>query len=185
MSRIGKKPVEIPAGVKIEVSSDNIVTASGPKGTLTLAVDSDMIVKVEESNVIIDRPTDQKRHKALHGTYRSLINNMVEGVSKGYTKVLELVGVGYKATALNDSMIELNLGYSHAIFIEVPSELKASTETKKGENPKITLESANKELLGEYAAKIRSLRKTEPYKGKGIKFQGEILRRKAGKSASK
>jgi large subunit ribosomal protein L6 len=184
MSRIGKKPVSVPAGVTITVSNDNIITVKGPKGELKQAVDRDIQVVVEEGNVKIARPTDQIRHRAMHGLYRSLIGNMVKGVTDGYQKKLELVGVGYKATNTGN-LLDLSLGYSHNIIFEIPSELKVATAQEKGQNPTITLESIDKQLLGQVCAKIRSLRKPEPYKGKGVKFAGEVLRRKAGKSAGK
>ncbi len=184
MSRIGKKPVAVPAGVTITVGTDNVVTVKGPKGELKQAVDRDIKVEVKDGNVELGRPTDQIRHKALHGLYRSLINNMVKGVTEGYKKNLELVGVGYKA-ANQGNVLDLALGYSHNIVFEIPKELKVVTAQEKGQNPTIVLEGADKQLLGAVAAKIRSLRKPEPYKGKGIKFAGEVLRRKAGKAAGK
>lgn len=184
MSRIGNKIIELPAGVTVSVSDDNVVSVKGPKGTLTQLVDKDITVTVEGSQLKVVRPSEQKRHKALHGLYRSLINNMVIGVNTGYRKDLEIVGVGYKATATNN-ILELSLGYSHNIFMAVPKELTVSTVTEKGQNPKVVLEGIDKELIGVVAAKIKSLRKVEPYKGKGIRFVGEVIRRKAGKSASK
>ncbi|MCO6360109.1 LSU ribosomal protein L6P [Roseivirga pacifica] len=183
MSRIGNKPIEIPQGVTVSVAN-SVVTVKGPKGELTQEVNPDMIVEVEDAQVVVKRPTEQKRHKALHGLYRSLINNMVEGVSKGYTKELELVGVGYKA-AVTNNVLELNLGYSHNIYLQVPAEVAASAKMEKGKNPIVTLESSDKELIGQVAAKLRSLRKIEPYKGKGVRFVGEQIRRKAGKTAAK
>jgi len=184
MSRIGKAPINLPKGVTIQVADNNTVTVKGPKGTLTRKVDSDMSVKVEEATILVDRPTNQKRHKALHGLYRALIANMVTGVTDGYTKKLELVGVGFKAAATGQNL-DLAVGYSHNIIVQVPIEIKVTTLTEKGANPIVTLESHDKELLGAISAKIRSLRKPEPYKGKGIKYQGEVLRRKAGKTAGK
>lgn len=184
MSRIGKKVIEVPAGVTISVNDDNLVSVKGPKGTLTQKVDSDMSINIEGSELKVERPTEQKRHKALHGLYRSLINNMVIGVNAGYRRELEIVGVGYKATSTNN-VLELSLGYSHSIFIAIPEEIKLSTLTEKGQNPKVILEGIDKELIGQVAAKIKSMRKVEPYKGKGIRFVGEQIRRKAGKSASK
>ncbi len=184
MSRIGNKIIELPAGVSVSVGKDNVVSVKGPKGTLEQAVDSAISVEVDGNVVTVKRPTEQKTHKALHGLYRSLVNNMVIGVSEGYKKELEIVGVGYKASATGN-LLELNLGYSHNIFISIPSEVKVSALTEKGQNPKVILEGIDKELLGSVAAKIRSLRKIEPYKGKGIRFVGEQIRRKAGKSASK
>lgn len=184
MSRIGNKVIELPAGVTVSVSDDNVVSVKGPKGTLTQMVDKDMIVKVEGSELRVARPTEQKRHKALHGLYRSLISNMIVGVNTGYRKDLEIVGVGYKATA-NNNVLELSLGYSHNIFLAIPQEIKVSAVTEKGQNPKVILEGIDKQLIGVVAAKIKSLRKVEPYKGKGIRFVGEQVRRKAGKAASK
>jgi len=184
MSRIGNQPVSLPQGVSVDVASDNVVTVKGPKGELTQAVNPEMTVTVEEGSVKVARPTEQKRHKALHGLYRSLINNMVIGVSEGYKKELELVGVGYKA-AVSNNVLELNLGYSHNIYLAVPQEVKTTAEMQKGKNPIVRLESNDKELIGQVAAKIRSLRKIEPYKGKGVRFVGEQIRRKAGKTAAK
>lgn len=184
MSRIGKKPVEIPAGVTISVGKDNVVSVKGPKGELKETLDRDIKVEVKDNTVEFGRPTDQIRHRALHGLYRALVANMVKGVTEGFKKELELVGVGYKA-ANQGNMLDLALGYSHNILIEIPKELKVTTLTEKGKNPIITLESNDKQLLGQVCAKIRSLRKPEPYKGKGVKFVGEVLRRKAGKSAGK
>ena len=185
MSRIGKKPIKLPEGVTYHfVKETGMVTVKGPKGELSQVVDSDFAILEEEGQLTISRPTEQKRHKALHGLYRSLINNMVEGVNTGYKKELELVGVGYKATAQGNTL-ELNLGYSHSIFFGVPGELKVGAETVKGKNPIVTLEGIDKQLIGQVAAKIKSLRKVEPYKGKGIRFVGEIVRRKAGKQAAK
>ncbi len=184
MSRIGKKPVEFPKGVTITVGTDNVVTVKGPKGELKQSVDTDIKIEVKEGTVDVLRPTDQIRHRAMHGLYRSLINNMVKGVTEGYSKKLELVGVGYKA-ANTGNLLDLALGYSHNIIFEIPKELKIATSQEKGQNPMISLEGSDKQLIGQVCAKIRSLRKPEPYKGKGVKFAGEILRRKAGKSAGK
>ncbi len=184
MSRVGKSPIAIPAGVTVTVSNDNVVTVKGPKGELQQAVDADIKVVQEGSELLVQRPTDQKRHKALHGLYRALINNMVVGVTEGYKVVQELVGVGYRATNTGNTL-DLVLGYSHHYVFELPKEIKVSTTADKGKNPTIILESNDKQLIGQVAAKIRSLRAPEPYKGKGIKFAGEVLRRKAGKSASK
>ncbi|MFM2360943.1 MAG: ribosomal protein [Bacteroidota bacterium] len=184
MSRIGKKPVSIPAGVTITVGNDNVVTVKGPKGELKQAVDRDIKLEIVDNTLVLQRPTDQIRHKAQHGLYRSLVSNMVKGVTEGYTKKLELVGVGYKA-ANQGNILDLALGYSHNIIFEVPKELKVTTAQEKGQNPSISLESVDKQLLGQVCAKIRGLRKPEPYKGKGVKFEGEVLRRKAGKSAGK
>ena len=184
MSRIGNKPINLAEGITAQVDDSNLVTVKGPKGNLTQQIDTDISVKVEEGTLSVSRPTEQKRHKAMHGLYRSLINNMVEGVSAGYKKELELVGVGFKATA-QGKLLELNLGHSHSIFFQVPEELTVSAETQKGKNPIVTLEGIDKQLIGQVAAKIRSLRKIEPYKGKGVKFVGEQIRRKAGKTAAK
>ncbi len=183
MSRIGKAPISIPAGISITVDK-TVVTVKGPKGELKQEIHPDMKVNIEGDTLTVERPTEQKRHKAMHGLYRSLINNMVVGVSEGYKRELELVGVGYKA-AVQDNILELNLGYSHNIFLAVPGEINVGAETSKGQNPKVTVEGIDKQLVGQVAAKIKSLRKVEPYKGKGIRFVGEIVRRKAGKTASK
>ena len=184
MSRIGKAPIKLPAGVDVKISNGNLVTVKGPKGELTQQVDVEINVAVENGEIIVTRPTEQKRHRAMHGLYRALLNNMVFGVTTGYTVKQELVGVGYKATN-EGNILDLTLGFSHHIYFQVPAELKVKTETEKGKNPIITLEGCDKQLIGQVAAKIRSLRKPEPYKGKGIKFVGEVLRRKAGKTASK
>jgi len=184
MSRIGKAPITIPTGVTITVSNDNVVTVKGPKGELTQAVDSDITVSQEEGILTVSRPSEQKKHKALHGLYRSLLNNMVVGVTEGYKLTQELVGVGYRATNTGNTL-DLVLGYSHHYVFQLPEEIKVTTTSEKGQTPKIILESIDKQLIGQVAAKIRSLRAPEPYKGKGIKFVGEVLRRKAGKSASK
>ncbi len=184
MSRIGKSPISLPKGVTIEVSGSNVVKVKGPKGELFQAVDPDIAVKVDNGVITVERPTEQKRHKALHGTYRALINNMVKGVSDGYTAQLELVGVGYRADVAKQALT-LSVGYSHPVVVLLPEEIKASAKQDKGQNPIVTLETFDKELLGLVCAKIRSIRKSEPYKGKGIKFVGEALRRKAGKSAAK
>jgi len=184
MSRIGKLPISLPTGVQVEVSSDNTVTVKGPKGTLTTPVDRDITLNNTDGQLVVERPTEQKRHKAMHGLYRSLINNMIVGVSEGFEHKLELVGVGYKA-AMAGTTLELSLGYSHNIFLALPKEVTATALTEKGKNPIVTLNSIDKQLLGQVAAKIRSLRKVEPYKGKGVRFVGEVIRRKAGKTASK
>lgn len=184
MSRIGKNPIEIPAGVTVEVSSSNVVTVKGPKGELKRTIDPAITVKVEGNQVLCERHTDQQRHRSFHGLFRALINNMVKGVSAGFTIEQELVGVGYKAEA-KGQMLDLTLGYSHNIIFELPKEIKVETITEKGKNPRIIMSSNDNQLLGQVAAKIRSWRKPEPYKGKGIKFKGEELRRKAGKSAGK
>ncbi len=184
MSRIGKLPIEIPAGVTINVSKENLVTVKGPLGTLSQKVDPDLEVAVEATQMVVKRPTEQKRHRAMHGLYRSLLNNMVVGVSKGYEVKLELVGVGYRAEAQNQ-VLDLVLGFSHHTYLQIPPEVKVNAVTDKRANPIITLNSVDKQLIGHIAAKIRSFRPPEPYKGKGVKFVGEKLRRKAGKTASK
>jgi large subunit ribosomal protein L6 len=184
MSRIGKLAIQVPDKVQVSVNQENEVTVKGPKGTLSTAVDRDMTVNVNDGQVVVERPTEQKRHKAMHGLYRSLINNMVQGVNEGFRTQLELVGVGYKATVAGKTL-ELALGYSHNIFVSLPDEVNATAVTEKGKSPVITLECIDKQLLGQVAAKIRSLRKVEPYKGKGVRFVGEAIRRKAGKTASK
>ena len=183
MSRIGILPIEIPQGVTITVDAKNLVTVKGPKGELQQQVDKDINVDIKEGVVELSRPSEEKEHKSKHGLYRSLIYNMVIGVSEGYTIQQELVGVGYRAEA-KGQRLELSLGYSHDIHIELPTEIKVEAKTERRANPIITLSSCDKQLLGEVAAKIRSLRPPEPYKGKGIKFVGEELRRKAGKAAS-
>jgi large subunit ribosomal protein L6 len=184
MSRIGKAPINIPSGVTVTVSSDNVVTVKGPKGELSQTIDSDITVKQEDGVLTVQRPSEQKRHKALHGLYRSLLNNMVIGVTDGFKLEQELVGVGYRATNQGNTL-DLVLGFSHHYVFQLPQEVKVTTTSEKGQTPKIILESTDKQLIGQVAAKIRSLRAPEPYKGKGIKFVGEVLRRKAGKSASK
>ena len=184
MSRIGKAPIAIPSGVTVTVSKENVVTVKGPKGELKETVDRDIIVTVGETEVVVSRPTEQIRHRAMHGLYRSLISNLVKGVTDGYKKDLELVGVGFKATNAGN-ILDLALGYSHNIIFEVPKELKVSTTTEKGQNPKIFLEGSDKQLIGQVAAKIRGLRKPEPYKGKGVRYSDEVVRRKAGKAAGK
>lgn len=183
MSRIGKKPIALPKDVTLQYSKGT-VNVKGPKGSLSQVIDPDFAVDLEDGEIVVKRPTEQKRHKALHGLYRSLIANMTKGVSEGYTEKLELVGVGYKAV-VQGNVLELNLGYSHSIFVAVPEEIKIGAETLKGKNPTVTLEGIDKQLVGQVAAKIKSLRKAEPYKGKGIRFTGEQVRRKAGKTAAK
>ncbi|MCC7505519.1 MAG: 50S ribosomal protein L6 [Saprospiraceae bacterium] len=182
MSRIGKMPIAVPAKVEISVASDNTVTVKGPKGTLSQKVDPDIKVSLEEGNVVVERPTDQKRHRALHGLYRALLNNMVTGVSQGFVKEMEIVGVGYRVEN-QGNLVTFMLGYSHPVIFAVPQEVKVTTGMEKGQPPFIKLECHDKELLGQVCAKIRSFRKPEPYKGKGIMFKGEIIRRKAGKTA--
>jgi large subunit ribosomal protein L6 len=184
MSRIGKKVIALPKGVTVTVANDNVVTVKGPKGELKQAIDRDIKLEVKDGEANLLRPTDQIRHKALHGLYRSLVANMVKGVTEGFTKKLELVGVGFKA-ANQGNTLDLALGYSHNIIFEVPKELKVSTLTEKGKNPEITIEGTDLQLLGQVAAKLRSLRKPEPYKGKGVRYQGEVVRKKAGKAAGK
>lgn len=181
MSRIGKAPIAIPAGVSVNVSGD-VVTVKGPKGQLSQKVNPDLHISVEDGHVVLTRPSDDREHRAQHGLYRALIHNMVVGVSTGYRKEMELVGVGYRASATGQ-VLELSLGFSHAIYIKLPPEIKVEAKSERNKNPLIILESDDKQLLGQVCAKIRSLRKPEPYKGKGIKFVGEIIRRKAGKSA--
>jgi len=184
MSRIGILPISLPDGVSVEVDKSNLVTVKGPKGELTQEVNPAVTVKVEDGQVTLDRKSDQKEHRAMHGLYRSLISNMVVGVSEGYTIQQELVGVGFRADVKNGNRLELALGFSHDIIIEMPPEIKVEAKTERRSNPVITLTSADKQLIGQVAAKIRSLRPPEPYKGKGIRFVGEQLRRKAGKAAS-
>jgi len=184
MSRIGKKPVVITKGVTVTVSAANELTVKGPKGELKQHIDRDIKITVEGDTVLIERPTDQIRHRALHGLYRSLVANMVTGVTEGFKRDLELVGVGYRA-AVTGQTIDLALGLSHNIIFELPKEVKASATAEKGKNPTITLESIDKQLVGQVAAKLRSLRKPEPYKGKGVRYADEVVRRKAGKSAGK
>ncbi|MES2648860.1 MAG: 50S ribosomal protein L6 [Bacteroidota bacterium] len=184
MSRVGKKPIVVATGVTISVSADNTVTVKGPKGELKQVLDRDIAVEVKDGNIEVTRPTDQIRHRALHGLYRALIANMVKGVTEGFTKKMELVGVGYKA-ANTGNILDLALGYSHNIIFEIPNEVKVSTEQLKGKNPEITLTSIDNQLLGAVCAKLRSLRKPEPYKGKGVRFSGEVVRKKAGKAAGK
>lgn len=184
MSRIGKQPVTIPSGVTVSISGDNVITVKGPKGELKQEIDRDIKLEVVDGSVIITRPTDQIRHRAMHGLYRSLVSNMVTGVTEGFKKNLELVGVGFKA-ASTGNVLDLSLGYSHNIIFEIPKELKVTTGQEKGDNPKIYLEGIDKQLIGQVAAKLRSLRKPEPYKGKGVKYVGEVVRRKAGKAAGK
>ena len=183
MSRIGKQPITIPQGVTVSVNKGT-VTVKGKQGELTQKVDTDITIKVQDNTVMLERPTEQKRHKATHGMYRSLISNMIKGVNEGFKIQQEVVGVGYKA-AHKGQQLDLVVGYSHHIILELPKEIKLETKTEKGSNPMVILQSADKQLLGQVAAKIRSIRAPEPYKGKGIKFVGEVLRRKAGKSAAK
>ena len=183
MSRIGKSPVNIPSGVNVKLDG-NVITVKGLKGELTQSIDDCVTLTIEENQITFNRESDSPVHRAKHGLYRSLINNMITGVSEGYKKELEVIGVGYRATATGQ-MLDLSLGYSHPIVFEIPSEIKVSADTQKGKAPVVTLESYDKQLLGQVAAKIRSLRKPEPYKGKGVRYLGEEVRRKAGKAAGK
>ena len=184
MSRIGKQPISLPSGVTIDVDKSNVVTVKGPKGELKQPIDPEMKVSINENELVVERPTEQKRHRALHGLYRSLINNMVQGVSEGYEIKMEIQGVGFKAEA-KGSRLDLSLGFSHPIVLIMPPGIDVEAETKRGANPTITLKGVDKQLIGQVAAKIRGLRPPEPYKGKGVRFVGEQIRRKAGKSASK
>jgi large subunit ribosomal protein L6 len=184
MSRIGKAPITVPKEVTVEVMSGNVLKVKGPKGELFQPMDRDITLKKEDGVITVERPTEQKRHKSLHGTYRALLSNMIKGVSEGYKSQLELVGVGYRADVAKQ-VLTLSVGYSHPVVVLLPTEIKASAKQDKGQNPIVTLESHDKDLLGLVCAKIRTIRKPEPYKGKGIKFVGEALRRKAGKSAAK
>lgn len=184
MSRIGKNPVTIGSGVQATVDSGNVITVKGPKGELSQPIDRDIIIDIQDGVIELKRPTDQIRHKALHGLSRALVQNMVTGVTDGYTITLELVGVGFRASH-QGNILDLALGYSHNILVEIPEEIQVNTVQEKGKTPKVILTGSDKQLIGQVAAKIRSLRKPEPYKGKGIKFEGEELRRKAGKSAGK
>ena len=185
MSRIGKLPIAIPAGVTVAVSPENVVTVKGPKGELVQAVDKNITVTVEDGVCHVTRPNDEKESRAKHGLYRALIHNMVYGVSEGYKATLELVGVGYRVELAQPQVLNFSLGYTHPIYLGLPKEVKVETKTERNQNPLVMLECADKQLLGQICAKIRSFRKPEPYKGKGIRFQGEVVRRKAGKSAGK
>ncbi|MBA4168154.1 MAG: 50S ribosomal protein L6 [Chitinophagaceae bacterium] len=184
MSRIGKQPVVVPSGVTVAVNKDNVLSVKGPKGELKQEVDRDITIEVKDGQVVFSRPTDQIRHRALHGLYRSLVDNMVKGVTEGFKKNLELVGVGFKASN-QGNVLDLSLGFSHNIVFEIPKELSVKTGQEKGDNPKIYLEGIDKQLIGQVAAKLRGLRKPEPYKGKGVRYIGEVVRRKAGKAAGK
>ena len=183
MSRIGKSPINIPAGVTVTVEN-SVATVKGPKGQLSQEINPNISLSIENGVCSVTRPNDEKQNRAMHGLYRSLINNMVVGVSEGYKKTLELVGVGYRVSN-NGQVLEFQLGYTHNIFLVLPNEVKVETKSERNQNPLVILESCDKQLLGQVCAKIRSFRKPEPYKGKGIKFQGEVIRRKAGKSAGK
>ncbi len=184
MSRIGKQPVPLTDNVEFNIGADNVVTIKGEKGTGSLRIHPDISVEMKEGEIVVTRSGDSKEHKSLHGLYRSLLNNMVEGVSKGYKKQLEIIGVGYRATFTN-GVLELSLGYSHPIYFVPPDGIEIEVDTKSRKNPVVSISGINKELVGQVAAKIRSLRKPEPYKGKGIRYLGEQIRRKAGKSAAK
>lgn len=183
MSRIGKHPISIPAGVTVSVK-DGVVTVKGAKGELTQSVDARIEVAVEDAQVVVRRHSDERQERSLHGLYRALIHNMIVGVSEGFTKTLELVGVGYRASN-QGQILELSLGFTHNIFLQLPKEINLETKTERNKNPLIILSSADKQLLGQVCAKIRSFRMPEPYKGKGIRFEGEVIRRKSGKSAGK
>lgn len=184
MSRIGKLPITVPAGVAVTVGEDNVITLKGPKGELSQHVAGQMKVEVNDGELTVERPDDEKENRSLHGLYRSLLNNMVIGVSEGFRKELELVGVGYRVSN-NGQVLELSLGFTHSIFLELPEEIKVETKMERNKNPLIILESCDKQLLGQVCAKIRSFRKPEPYKGKGVRFVGEQIRRKSGKTAAK
>ncbi len=184
MSRIGKAPIPVSSGLSLDISNSNLVSVKGPKGSLSEQIHPDITVKLEDGSILVTRPTDQKRHKALHGLSRSLVNNMVVGVTEGYSKHLELIGVGYRV-ANTGNVLEISVGYSHPIFFVVPKELGVETKMEKGSNPTIILTGIDKQLIGQVSAKIRAFRKPEPYKGKGIRFVGEVVRRKAGKTSKK
>ena len=184
MSRIGKKPIQVPPGVTITVGNDNVMTVKGPKGELKQAIDRDIKVEVKDGQIHFLRPTDQIRHRSLHGLYRAIVANLIKGVTDGYQRRLELIGVGFKASN-QGNLLDLSLGYSHNIIFEVPKEIKVATAQEKGQNPTITLEGIDKQLIGQVAAKLRGLRKPEPYKGKGVRYVGEVVRKKAGKAAGK
>ena len=184
MSRIGRKPIAVPNGVTVTVGKDNVVTVKGSKGELKQLLDRDIVVEVKDNQIVLGRPTNQIRHRALHGLYRALLSNLIKGVTDGYERKLELIGVGFKATNAGN-VLDLSLGYSHNIIFEVPKELKVATAQEKGQNPMIMLEGIDKQLIGQVAAKLRSLRKPEPYKGKGVRYVGEVVRKKAGKAAGK
>jgi len=184
MSRIGKSPITLPSGVEFSVDKSNVVNVKGPKGALKQKFDADMILKLEDGVITVERPTESKRHRSLHGLTRALVNGMVEGVSTGFTKTMELVGVGFRATNTGQ-LLELALGFSHPIMFSIPKEVTLETKAEKGQPPTIILTSFDKQLIGQVAAKIRGFKKPEPYKGKGIRFAGEQVRRKAGKTAGK
>ena len=184
MSRIGKQPISITDGVTVEVSKNNEVAVKGPKGAMSLQVDPDLTVEVKDGTVVVERPTDQKRHRAMHGLYRSLLDNLVTGVTEGYQKKLEVIGVGYRADVKN-GVLELALGFSHPIYFLPPDGIEITTESARGKNPLVTVSGIDKQLVGQVAAKIRDLRPPEPYKGKGIRYTDEYVRRKAGKTAAR
>ncbi|MBR9997527.1 MAG: 50S ribosomal protein L6 [Cyclobacteriaceae bacterium] len=184
MSRVGNKPITIPKDVEIKIEK-NTISVKGPKGELSQQFDPDITIEMNDGELQVSRPTEQKRHKAMHGLYRALVNNMVEGVSNGFTRKLELIGVGYRVEVINNDILDLTLGFSHHVYFKVPPEIKVQAVTEKGKNPTITLQSHDKQLIGQVASKIKSLRKAEPYKGKGIRYVGEYIRRKAGKTAAK
>lgn len=184
MSRIGKLPISVPAGVSVSVGDGNLITVKGPKGELTQKINSDLKVEVENGTLTVERKDDSKEQRSMHGLYRSLLNNMVIGVSEGFRKELELIGVGYRVSN-EGQLVELSLGFTHSIFLQLPKEVKVETKMERNKSPLIILESCDKQLLGQVCAKIRSFRKPEPYKGKGIKFVGEQIRRKSGKTAGK
>lgn len=184
MSRIGNYPVQVPEGVEVKIEANNNITVKGKKGELNHKFDSDFTFKQEEGEITIQRPTEQKRHKSQHGLFRALLFNMIEGVAEGYKKELELVGVGFRAQSSGQNL-ELTIGYSHPVVVLLPPEIKVETKMEKGKNPTVILESSDKQLIGQIAAKIRSLRSPEPYKGKGIRYTDEYIRRKAGKTAAK
>lgn len=183
MSRIGKLPITLPSSVTVSIDDNNLVTVKGPKGELLQQVHPEMKMSVDDGVLSIERPTESKEHKSLHGLYRSLINNMVIGVSEGFRKELELVGVGYRVTNTGQ-LLDLSLGFTHSIFLELPNEIKVETKMERNKSPLIILESCDKQLLGQVCAKIRSFRTPEPYKGKGVRFVGEQVRRKSGKTAA-
>ena len=184
MSRIGKLPITIPAGVTVALGDDNMVTVKGPKGEMNQRVGQNLKVEVKDGELSIERADESKESRSMHGLYRSLVNNMIIGVSEGFRKELELVGVGYRVSN-NGQILELSLGFTHSIFLQLPEEIKVETKMERNKNPLILLESSDKQLLGQVCAKIRSFRKPEPYKGKGVRFVGEEVRRKSGKTAAK
>lgn len=184
MARIGSKPIELSDAVSVSVATNNVVTVTGPKGELTEPIDPDMTITADDGAVVVNRPTDQKRHRALHGLSRSLIANMVEGVTNGYKKQLTIKGIGYRAQMSNGAL-ELSLGYSHPIFFLPPDEVEVSVESSRGKDDVITIEGIDKQLVGQVAAKIRGLRPPEPYKGKGVRYVGEHVALKAGKTAAR